>query len=110
MEKENIKGVEFTVMPNVQPISMAENKTLNELRDEMYKGFNNAYDDFRKQKEQILKEHVLLLAVPKIKGEITKGKMKWRGIYACSDELGEWIEQRGKVITPKVLHPTITII
>ena len=62
-------------------------------------------------KDQWLQEQ-LLLVEPPIKGEITKGKLQWRGIRLCSIDtninhkmnfVGEalskyWIEQRGKKI------------
>lgn len=45
-------------------------------------------------------------ATPPVKGEITAGKLKWRGIRLCVKTEGifpfrdnvEWIEQRGKAI------------
>lgn len=40
-------------------------------------------------------------ATPPIKGEITKGKMRWRGIR-CVTQQGSgasWLEQRGRKIT-----------
>ena len=41
---------------------------------------------------------------PPIKGEITKGKIKWRGLKLCSraesNYTKHWIEQRGKIISP----------
>jgi len=46
-------------------------------------------------------------AVPKIKGELTKGKLQWRGIKLCSRMDGfkryQWIEQRGKRISPEIV-------
>lgn len=48
---------------------------------------------------------------PAIKGEITKGKLRWRGIRHCTNmELGkmtEWLEQRGKRITPKMVTQNV---
>lgn len=52
--------------------------------------------------EDILRNY----ATPPVKGEITAGKLKWRGIRLCIKTEGlfpfrdnvEWVEQRGKAI------------
>lgn len=52
--------------------------------------------------EDILRNY----ATPPVKGEITAGKLKWRGIRLCVKAEGvfpfrdnvEWVEQRGKAI------------
>ena len=45
-------------------------------------------------------------AVPPIKGEITSGKLRWRGIrlkeYNSPIRTSRWIEQRGEKIGPTV--------
>lgn len=42
---------------------------------------------------------------PKITGQITKAKLRWRGICIIVEKIGfnttKWIEQRGKQISPK---------
>jgi hypothetical protein len=57
--------------------------------------------------EDILINYLRESASPKIKGEITYGKIKWRGISFHQQIDGfnriTWIEQRGKVISPKVV-------
>lgn len=62
--------------------------------------------DLSSKQDKIFEEYIRLLATPKIKGEITKGKLKWRGIKMCTyNGLGKtetWIEQRGVQISPKV--------
>ena len=56
--------------------------------------------------ESIFKDSVLQNAVPKIKGEITKGKIKWRGIKRCVNQNGDtWLVQRGVVISPIICMP-----
>lgn len=46
-------------------------------------------------------------AVPPIKGKITKGKLKWRGIkhvtYYNNLVHEEWLEQRGRQISDKII-------
>ena len=47
------------------------------------------------------------MAEPPIKGEITKGKVRWRGIRIVQQNDGfkytKWLEQRGKQISPKIV-------
>lgn len=65
-------------------------------------------------KEQIERQNAILEtavrenAVPPIKGKLTKGKVRWRGLRmiqkgGVADRFTEvWIEQRGKRITPVI--------
>jgi hypothetical protein len=48
----------------------------------------------------------LQFAQPPIKGEITKGKIKWRGIKAvdCFETGEKWLEQRGKILGVKIKY------
>ena len=54
----------------------------------------------------ILEKAVRENAIPPIKGEMTKGKVRWRGLRMIHRGTGAygftetWIEQRGKRITP----------
>ena len=54
----------------------------------------------------ILEKAVRENAIPPIKGEMTKGKVRWRGLRMMQRGTGAdgftetWIEQRGKRITP----------
>ena len=54
----------------------------------------------------ILEKAVRENAIPPIKGEMTKGKVRWRGLRMMHRGTGAdgftetWIEQRGKRITP----------
>ena len=63
------------------------------------------------QKEDEFIKNQLKLVVPKIKGEITKGKLKWRGIklIEINDINGttKWIEQRGKQIGERLEYKII---
>ena len=38
-------------------------------------------------------------AIPPIKGKLTFGKIRWRGIKLAGTRNYDWIEQRGKIIT-----------
>ncbi len=52
---------------------------------------------------KILTELMLDNVEPPIKGEITKGKLRWRGITMKTTSFTprlSWIEQRGKRVTP----------
>lgn len=72
--------------------------------------------DYEKRMEQVLEkamekasemEYMLFEkgvrenAVPPVKGELTEGKIRWRGIHRCYNQAtGEsWLEQRGTRIT-----------
>lgn len=67
-----------------------------------------AMNDFLKKQPQILEDALLKNAVPPIKGQITGGKLRWRGIRLnrSSDlvkmEEYVWITQRGVLISPKL--------
>ena len=61
----------------------------------------------QKKEEEIFTIALRTMAEPPIKGEITRGKLKWRGIriVQCNDGLKytKWLEQRGKQISPKIV-------
>ncbi len=56
--------------------------------------------------DKILEASLRIYAEPPIKGEITKGKLTWRGIRLITQRDGlstyQWIEQRGKQISPTI--------
>lgn len=60
------------------------------------------------QKEDEFIKNQLKLVNPQIKGEITKGKLRWRGIklIEINDINGttKWIEQRGKQIGERLQY------
>ena len=59
----------------------------------------------QKQEEELFTTALRIMAEPPIKGEITKGKIRWRGIRLIRQRIGldsySWLEQRGKQISPK---------
>ncbi len=63
-------------------------------------------DQVAKQQNDLLEYSVRNFAVPPVKGEITKGKIQWRGISLIQNGAAEygkiekWLEQRGKRISP----------
>lgn len=61
----------------------------------------------RKKEEKIFTSALRIMAEPPIKGEITKGKLTWRGIRLIRQQVGfdsySWLEQRGKQISPKIV-------
>lgn len=63
------------------------------------------FNEVRRQEEELFKNALRTTAEPPIKGEITKGKLTWRGIRLIRQQIGfdsySWIEQRGKQISPK---------
>lgn len=63
------------------------------------------FDEVRRQEEELFIIALRTMAEPPIKGEITKGKLTWRGIRLIRQKVGldsySWLEQRGKQISPK---------
>jgi len=63
------------------------------------------FDEVRRQEEELFITALRVMAEPPIKGEITKGKIRWRGIRLIRQQVGpdsySWLEQRGKQISPK---------
>jgi len=61
----------------------------------------------QKKEEEIFTSALRIMAEPPIKGEITKGKVRWRGIrivqYNDGFKYTKWLEQRGKQISPKIV-------
>jgi len=61
----------------------------------------------QKKEEEIFTTALRTMAEPPIKGEITKGKVTWRGIRIIQYNDGfkhtKWLEQRGKQISPKIV-------
>ena len=61
--------------------------------------------EMQKQEEELFTTALRTMAEPPIKGEITKGKITWRGIRLIRKQVGfdsySWLEQRGKQISPK---------
>jgi hypothetical protein len=59
----------------------------------------------QKQEEELFTTALRTIAEPTIKGEITKGKIRWRGIRIIRQQIGldsySWLDQRGKQISPK---------
>lgn len=66
---------------------------------------NRLVEDSMKKENDFFMNHLINNAIPKIKGDITEGKLKWRGIKMVIQKDGlntvKWIEQRGNIISPK---------
>lgn len=65
----------------------------------------------QKKDEEIFTIALRTMAEPPIKGEITRGKVRWRGIrivqYNDGFKYTKWLEQRGKQISPKIVFEGI---
>lgn len=63
------------------------------------------FDEARRQEEKLFTTALRTMVEPPIKGEITKGKITWRGIKLIRQQVGfdsySWLEQRGKQISSK---------
>ena len=81
---------------NIQDIIM--DHTRNNIRDVVC------------HQEKILKDSLRENAIPPITGEITKGKLLWRGIRLVQTQHtipwggSRWLEQRGKRISPIIRY------
>ena len=64
-------------------------------------------DEVIRKEEELFTTALRVIAKPPIKGEITKGKVRWRGIrivqYNDGFKYTKWLEQRGKQISPKII-------
>lgn len=64
-----------------------------------------------KKEEEIFTSALRIMAEPPINGEITKGKVRWRGIRIVQHNDGfkytKWLEQRGKKISPTIVFDGI---
>ena len=68
----------------------------------------NAQKELMFKINQSIEDELRTNAFPPIKGKITKGKLRWRGIIRVQDGKYQWVEQRGKRITSKYgLNPNI---
>jgi hypothetical protein len=67
-----------------------EDRLLNQLQESIIRQTINNQEKFI---EDVLRNHV----TPPIKGEITKGKIKWRGLEIMNDTAYSklWVRQRG---------------
>lgn len=76
---------------------------------------NAMLTDAYKQRDEFLLPFLRERATPPIKGEITRGKIKWRGIVLCcsfeQSDTRYWMEQRGKRISPDFIikAPSVTL-
>jgi|2_EtaG_2_1085320.scaffolds.fasta_scaffold03068_4 TusA-related sulfurtransferase len=76
----------------------------------MHKMNNEVLADQLKAKDKIVEGIVREHALPKIKGPITKGKLKWRGISLGIHKNGLWcVMQRGKKIGPEYKGLSIVV-
>jgi hypothetical protein len=66
---------------------------------------NNFIENELKKEDDFFRTHLIQNALPKIKGDLTQGKLKWRGIKMIVRQEGlnsiKWIEQRGVKISPE---------
>lgn len=67
-----------------------------------------------KKEDEIFEVSLRTNATPPIKGTITKGKLKWRGISLIHQQtvagFEKWVSQRGVRISPKIVFNTFSLI
>lgn len=79
-------------------------KRCSKITDNLDKIVSDAIGYHNKSISDTFEMYVRLFAVPKIKGEMTPGKLRCRGIIMVveSPSGNKWIEQRGKKISPTI--------
>jgi len=79
---------------------------LDDMRKEMDGLLESVISQKVKERADLLEKYVLELAVPKIKGEITPEKLRWRGIkIKVKYDGGHQVWQRNEAISP-IIHIT----
>lgn len=102
------------IKQNIQ-FSKPANAEIEKCTIEINDILSKMYSEHQHKENEIFQYSLRVYAVPEIKGELTKGKLKWRGIRLCQMNKGfegyeRWLEQRGKQISPKVLSPKFSFI
>lgn len=95
---KTLKKLEVELSPEMEKIG----NELQEINHKLISGYIKSLND-------VMEKFVRQNAKPPIKGDITKGKVKWRGLRWCSClETNEtWVQQRGEDITPRVTPQNI---
>jgi len=85
-----------------------ENTEINELQKKMNDMINKRNLYLSRQIEELFKNYAVNMITPPIKSDITKGKLKWRGVYLCNKKTHDhdeyWFEQRGRQVSPKIIN------
>ena len=90
------------------PESLKMSSRITEAMDKLVADMIGNYD---KQIEEVFTQYLMILAKPPIKGEITIGKLQWRGIRRMieSNSGDTWLEQRGKRISPVIKNGCMSL-
>lgn len=97
------KGLQAVLYAGLSP-KYAE--ALKEMHKIFFEHCNKLFEKRDKMLESWLKEIIPKTCVPPIKGEVTKGKLRWRGIRMTTNYKGDtYFTQRGKIISPILLNP-----
>ena len=75
--------------------------------EDIYSEINKIVQHQTKEIDDLLQTYARNFSNPPIKGEITTGKVKWRGLKMCVKNNHDfskeyWIEQRGVKISPVI--------
>lgn len=86
------------------------NPEIEELSRKIHEANSELLQSLNQKRDAIFMECLRTIAEPPMKGELTKGKLTWRGIKMCyNPDRGEyWIEQRGKAISPRLKLQVLT--
>ena len=85
------------------------------LDTQIQKMSSRVLDSLNSRYHDILEDTIRKYAQPPIKGEITAGKLKWRGIKLVTkgraeyEKMERWVEQRGKRIGPVITFSGVIV-
>ena len=102
--KTKVPTGSFTMVRNKTKLPESIIKMESKIGDSISKLVSDMIGQYNHQIEGIFTMYLKVLAKPPIKGEITAGKLRWRGITRVieSNSQDTWLEQRGKRISPIV--------
>ena len=94
----------FEIIEQQTLYKLMSNIDLDKMHELESKIQSNISKEINDQFEKTVREN----SCPPIKGEITKGKLKWRGVKLCQkrttlDRMEQWIEQKGVIIGKPVV-------
>lgn len=103
MGKQDFDWGRFTYIVN--EMSKSRSEVLDAAQKWLMEACRELLEKRDKVIEDVVKSCVCKNAIPEIKGEITKGKIKWRGIKMYMEPNGDiFFKQRDRIISPKIRY------
>lgn len=103
MEKQGFDWEKFII--NINEMSKSQSEILDAAHKWLMESCRKALEKRDKTIAYVLENSVRKNASPQIKRQITKGKLKWRGIKMYMEPNGNiFFKQRDKIISPKIKY------